>query len=338
MLSWACGALLLGAAQAHAERDHVTLAYAADDAEAADLERTLSSALELPDLQAELERVGAVNARGLLEPVPGAEPMLARIWVDVTSATRAVIYVVDRSWTHTYVRTLLRAPGNPALDHAQIGEIVRSAVQSLQEGAVIGIARMEEAASSVRLVAAPAPSSLPERSWFGGGLSYAVGLRADHALAHGPGAYGYALAAVSTLRLGGMLALQYQPHHIASGAAAARLDTLALRAGPLLECALSDTLNVQLGLAFGADLVHIDPQSDARGVTSDRAHWAAFPLIEAALGARIALSGAFELLVALVADADLVDTRYVVRGAAGTSVVEDPWAVRPALRVGLGFN
>ena len=60
----------------------------------------------MPELRCELSRVAAVNARGLLDPVPGAEPALARIWVDVTGAERAVIYVVDRSWTHTYIRTL----------------------------------------------------------------------------------------------------------------------------------------------------------------------------------------------------------------------------------------
>jgi hypothetical protein len=332
---------LVAGTAVHAQTERVTLAYAADDAEAADLERTLSSALDLPELRCELSRVAAVNARGLLDPVPGAEPALARIWVDVTASERAVIYVVDRSWTHTYIRTLLRASGNPALDHAQIGEIVRSAVQALQEGAVIGITRAQMLEPEVQ--SAPAVSSPPpaqrERFWGGVGLSYAIGLRADDAaIAHGPGAYGYALAALGAVRLGGMLALQYQPHRIARGGAEARLDTLALRAGPLLESALGTAFNVQLGLAFGSDLVHIDPESDASGVTPDHAHWAAFPLVEATAGARVPLSGALELLVTLVADADLVDTRYVIGGGGRTTLVEDPWAVRPSLRVGLGFN
>jgi hypothetical protein len=343
VIGCACAAWLIAPAHVDAQ-DRVTLSYAASDDEAADLERTLSSALDLPELRCELSRVATVSARGLLDPVPGAEPALARIWVDVTGAERAVIYVVDRSWTHTYIRTLLRAQDNTALDHAQIGEIVRSAVQALQEGAVIGIAREqlivpETSAPHTEPAVTLPPESKSDRFWLGAGLSYSIGLRADGAaIAHGPGAYGYALAALGAVRLGGMLALQYQPYRIEHGGTAARLDTLALRAGPIFETALGRSFNVQLGLAFGSDLVHIDPESDASGVTPDRAHWAAFPLVEAIVGARVPLTSAFELLVALVADADLVDTRYVIRSGAGTQVVEDPWPVRPALRVGLGFN
>lgn len=343
VIGCACAAWWIAAAHAHAQ-ERVTLAYAASDAEAADLEHTLSSALDLPELRCELSRVAAVNARGLLDPVPGAEPALARIWVDVTGSERAVIYVVDRSWTHTYIRTLLRAQGNAALDHAQIGEIVRSAVQALQEGAVIGIARAqlivpETRAPRAEPIVAATPPPERERFWVGAGLSYAIGLRADGAaIAHGPGAYGYALAALGAVRFGGLLALQYQPHRIAHAGTVARLDTLALRAGPLFETPLGRAFNVQLGIAFGSDLVHIDPESDASGVTPDRAHWAAFPLVEALAGARVPVTSAFELLFALVVDADLVDTRYVIRSGGDTKVVEDPWAVRPALRVGLGFH
>jgi hypothetical protein len=265
----------------------------------------------------------------------------ARIWVDMTRGAHVVIYVVDHSWTHTYVRTLLRAPDNPALDHAQAGEIVRSAVQALQEGAVIGIARVQPSAPAQ--VAAPLAEQLPrapppEGPGFGGGLFYAIGLRADGAaIAHGPGAYGYALAPAGALRLGGALALQYQPHHIAAAGAGARLDTLALRAGPVLEGALS-ALAVQLSLAAGADLVHIDPDATARGLHADAARWAAFPLLEASIGVRAPLSRLLELLVALVADAELVDTRYVIRSGASATVIENPWNVRPSLRVGLGFH
>jgi hypothetical protein len=335
----ACAAWLCWAAHARAQ-DRVELAYASSDAEAPDLERTLASALELPGLRRDVRRVARVDARALLEPPPDAAAALARIWVDVTQASRAIIYVVDRSWTRSYVRTLLREPDNPALDHAQIGEIVRSAVQALQEGAVIGIARAEPAAASP----APRPpvaarAAETAGAAYGGGLFYGAALRADHgALAHGPGVYGYALAPIGAFRLGAALALQYQPHHIARAGAGARLDTLALRGGPVLEAALGAALKLQLLLAYGTDLVRIDPDSDARGLRADAARWAAFPLIEAAIGVRAPIAPALELLVTLLADVDLVDTRYVFRTASATTVVEDPWSVRPGLRVGLGFD
>ena len=333
-----CAALLCGG-RARAESQRVELAYAASDAEAPDLERTLANALDLDRIAPALRRVAAVDPRALLEPEPHAPPALAYIWVDFTRPERALIYVVDRAWTRTYVRALARSPNNAALDHAQAGEIVRSAVQALQEGAQIGIARTAPARATPHPERAPPERPLPaRRPQLGAGLSYALGPRAGGAeLDQGPGAYSYVLAPAGSLRAGGIVALQYRLHRIESARASARLDTLALRAGPLLEIAPTHALRARISVGCGADAVHIDPQAGA-SVALDRARWVLFPLLTAALGISAPLSHESELLIDLVADIDLVDTRYVVRGGTAELVVENPWPVRPSLRVGVGFD
>jgi hypothetical protein len=333
-----CAGFCASRAHAHAPGERVQVAYASRDTEAADLATTLRSAIDLPDISGEVQRVIQVDPRALIVAEPEPVAPLARIWVDLTGSDRALVYVVDRTWTRTFIRSIPRVPGNIALDHAQVAEVVRSAVQALQEGAVIGIAR-EPAPSRAapEQAAVPASPARDRGAWFGGGVLYAVGLRASGELGQGPGLYGYGLGRLGEFGLGGVLTLQYQPHRASGAGVEARLDTLALRAGPLLEFVRTSALAPRIAIAVGADLVHIDPEVRATQVAAGDAHWAAFPVLSASLGLRAQLTRDVELSVALAADLDLVDTRYVVSGASGVRVVEDPFRVRPALVVGVGF-
>lgn len=324
--------------RAQSPGERVRVAYASRDAEADDLATTLQSAIDLPQVTGDVQRVAQVDPRALIVVEPELVAPLARIWVDLSGSERALVYVVDRSWTRTFIRSIPRVPGNVALDHAQVGEIVRSAVQALQEGAVIGVARAPLPPSAPPPRPAREPVHEPDRgAWFGGGPLYAVGLRAEGELAQGPGLYGYALGRLAEVGFGGVLTLQYQPHRASGPGVDARLDTLALRAGPLLELTRSRRLAPRISIAGGADLVHIDPDARAMQIAADGAHWAAFPVISATLGLRARLTRDIELWVALAADLDLVDTRYVLSGPSGVRVVEDPFRVRPALLVSFGF-
>jgi hypothetical protein len=327
--------------QPPAARDFVRVAYAASELEAGALEQTLASALRLPGLEHELRRVPLVDPQALLVPQHEQPAPLARIWVDLTGTERALVFVIDRSYAHVYIRELTRA-ANPALDQAQIGEIVHSAVQALQDGAVIGIARAE-----LRVVPPPANAvgarsepfdSGQARMRLGAGLLYGLGLRASGAaLAQGPGLYGYALRDAQGLGLGGLLTAQYQPIRIAGANARASLDTLALRAGPLLEGRLDSRWALRASLGLGADLVWITPSAANASVVSDAGHFAAFALLEAALGVRARLSEHLELLASAAVEVELIDTRYVVRGPSGLVAVQDPFPVRPWLLIGVGF-
>ena len=337
---WACACLLFAALPVRAA-DRVQVAYAATDREADEVALTLRSALDLPALQVDLRRVSSVDPRALLVAVPETTRPLARIWVDLNRDGRAFVYVVDRSWTRTYVRSLPRTADNFALDCAQVGEIVHSAVQALQEGAVIGLAI--ERPPRVVDEAAPSPDAAvrPPRSashgQLGGGASYSIGPRASGELAQGPGLYGYLLAPLGAVRLGGLLALAYQPHRVTGQGAQARLDTFALRAGPLLEFAHDNRLAPRVMLAAGADIVRLEPTASAADVEPVSARTLAYPMLSLMAGLRAHLTHDVELLVALALDVDLVDTRYVRDLRDGTRVIEDPFRVRPSLLLCLGF-
>jgi hypothetical protein len=332
-------AAALSPALARAERVQVT--YAAADADADDLAQTLRSALDLPDLQSDVNRVELIDARALLVAVPETTRPLARIWVDLGRDARAFVYVVDRSWTRTYVRSIPRTD-NAALDCAQLGEIVRSAVQALLEGAVIGIAiertaQATDTDAGMPVRATPTASAVRREAVLGFGALYAVGLRAKGELAQGPGLYGYALARLGEVGLGGMLTLAYQPHRVTGQGAEARLDTFALRAGPLLEFAHGDRLAPRVMVAGGADIVHLDPLARADDVEPVRSRTLAYPMLALMAGLRARLTRDVELLAALTLDIDLVDTRYVRDLRAGTRVIEDPFRARPSLLLCLGF-
>jgi hypothetical protein len=334
---------VVGAAS-RARAEHVVAAYAAPDAEANELELTLQSALDLPALTHELRRVAAVDARALIIADPSAPEALARIWVDFARDGKAFVYVVDRSWTRTYIRSLPRTPGNTALDCAQVGEIVRSAVQALQEGAVIGIA-IEHAEAQLSsgeapsVAPAPAPAAAPHgtRARFGFGASYAVALRASGELSHGPGLYAYALAQGDNVAIGGMLSAAYRPHRIEGQGLEARLDTVALRAGPVLELGARRTLAPRVAILGGVDLLHLDPSAHGDAVDAGAERVLAYPMLAVLAGLRARLTRDVELMIDFALDVDLVDTRYVRDANAGPRVVEDPFAVRPALQLDLGF-
>jgi hypothetical protein len=94
---------------------------------------------------------------------------------------------------------------------------------------------------------------------------------------------------------------------------------------------------LRAGLAAGVDLVHIAPSAKNGGVLADESRLATFAMLEAAVGVRARLSDHLELLASAAVEVELVDTRYVVQSVGGLAVVEDPWAIRPWLLLGIGF-
>ena len=116
----------------------VRVVYAASDELAGELERTLRAESRLAGARAKVERAASIDPTQLLLLRPEGPGALARIFVDVTRADRAWVFVVGRDSSRMFARSLPRV-GSAAVELAQIGEIVRSSVQALALGAQIGL-------------------------------------------------------------------------------------------------------------------------------------------------------------------------------------------------------
>lgn len=336
--------LLLPAQVAHAQSEQrVYLSYAASDDEALALADTLASALQLPGIITRLTRVPEVDARSIVR-APAADALaLACIWVDLREARRASVYIVERSGKRVFVRSLERAPDNRQLDHAQVGEIVRGAVQALLQGAVIGIATPQPLAQAGELPAQPARADAEPtpRVTFGAGVLYAAGLQAQAAdVTHGPGVYVFLLRAVAhpeSLAWGGLASARYASHRMARADVSARLDTLMLRAGPACDVPWSARTGLRLSLGLGVDLVALAPDARGSAGRADSSRTLAFAMLQLGAALRHRPTRDIELSISLLLDVDAVDTRYVLQRGAQQVNVEDPWRVRPSLALGFGF-
>jgi hypothetical protein len=139
----------------------VRVVYAASDEIAPQLEQTLRSESRLPGARASVERSSAIDPSALLSLSAEGSSALARIFVDVTRADRAWVFVVGRDSSRLFARSLPRV-GSAVVDVAQIGEIVRSSVQALAAGAQVGLSPPPDAAvSAVRAEEAPAADLPP---------------------------------------------------------------------------------------------------------------------------------------------------------------------------------
>lgn len=354
-LGKACVALWLAAPYASAAADgpihQVRVVYAASDGQAADLEKTLKASVDLPNVTAAVERVSNIDVNIPFTLAGEEEAPLARIFVDITRSEGAWLYVVDATGRRVFARSVPRLPDNPALEDAQIGEIVRGAVQALSQGAVIGIA-VAPAPVSTAVAASKTPiaeASKPARrdsassdhkdpSTWTIGAFYGVGLRADAgAIAQGPGLSGSWLSGRRRFCWGAFASAQYQPHRIARSEVSAQLYTAALRAGPMFEAPLSSAAAVQLSLAGGADAVSLSADTARGDVVVNAGRTLFFATLQSILGLRYRVTNHVAVTVSAAVDFDLVDTRFVRQDGKRSVSIEDPWTVRPSLLLGVGL-
>jgi hypothetical protein len=354
----ACVALWLAAPCASAAADgpihHVRIVYAASDGQAADLEKTLKASVDLPNVTAAVERVSNIDVNIPFTLAGEEEAPLARIFVDTTRSEGAWLYVVDATGRRVFARSVPRLPDNPALEDAQIGEIVRGAVQALSQGAVIGIAvppapvstavaasetpPIAEASEPARDSASSTSSDHKDPSTWTIGAFYGVGLRADAgAIAQGPGLSGSWLSGRHRFCWGGFASAQYQPHRIARAAVSAQLYTAALRAGPMFEAPLSSAAAVQLSLAGGADVVSLSADTARDDVVVNAGRTLFFAALQSILGLRYRVSDQVAVTLSAAVDVDLIDTRFTRQEAKRSISIEDPWTVRPSLLLGVGL-
>jgi hypothetical protein len=351
MRAW-CGAAaltatILVAASTFAQTssaEAVDVVIAADEASAPAMRAVVVELIERLRLATTVTFAPGVNAVELITPRAGAEPRVARVWIDLSKPERATLYLVDRDWERILIRHVRKMAGHEELAREAIGHILETAVDALTHGARIGIEREQARSELERESAPPAPvlAPTPSRASAGPRLEFGVMYEGElyaqgGVVASGPAGTFYIGAPGGTLRPGGWLTLQYRfPVIVDAAPLGVRLDGVAGRALAAIDFALGPGFAVRVGAGGGVDVMHMRPRPDGSPGTAP-ANDEDFALVVARLSGEAAWSFAGDFALALMVSCDLdpSGSRYVVLGDGVASAVLSPWPVRPALSLGV---
>jgi hypothetical protein len=266
----------------------------------------------------------------VITPRRGAEARLARAWVDLSTPERATIYLVDRDWARVLVRHVQTTAGHEEMAREALGHILETAVDALAHGASIGIANEQALAhTTADAVAAPTHSEL--------GASYEAEIDAPGVVANGPAASFYIGANRGAVRPGGWLIAQYRlPLTFDSAPLGVRLDGGGLRALATMDVEVGKRAAVRFGVGPGVDLVRMTPRLEGRPGTqlgSDQTFALVVGRVSVALVESV--STHLDFLLTVSCDIDPSGTRYSATVDGADQTVLSPWAVRPALSLGL---
>jgi hypothetical protein len=314
---------------------------------------------ELP-VQLEWSGSRAIDPRQVLARHADERRVLVRAWVDLSDAKRAKIYVANGDSERFIVRFVPEPNGYDAVAREALGQIVESSIAAFVARDDAGISRedavqkvADEDPVSVGVVAPPPPE--PRAQPRPRSVREAPSPRLDLGLVY----QGALLDSSKTLQHGGALILEAS-FAAASGPsfvlragvgyrAKARLDdekiglrlsaeTARLAAG--LEGDATRRLALGALLGGGLDVVSVEPVARS---AATRAHASARnvePFLLLMGTAKLRLTSALALQLALGTELDLSHPAYGVEGANGLTPVFTPWLVRPTVMLGLftGFG
>jgi hypothetical protein len=296
-----------------------------------------------------------VDPADVVNPRPGAEPRVARAWIDLSHPDRVTLYLVDRDWERVLVRHLPRMQGHDELAREAVGHVLETAVDALLHGARIGVVRddaqreLEVPPSSTPPAVsskAPLPGPAPPAERFGrlrleGGAGYEAALYASGGVVtQGPEAMLLVSTGGGPLRPALWLTAQYRiPLRIDAHPLGVRLEGAAARALAAVDATVSRRVSLRLGAGAGVDVLHMSPLLES-GSHASAAGDQSFAVIvgRASLGLRFSLAPHVSMASTLSCDLGFGDGRYVtiVNGAATAAL--SPWTVRPALSLAVEAN
>jgi len=324
----------------------VDVVIAADDVSAPAMRAVVIELIARLHLATNVTFAPGVNAAELITPRAGAEPRVARVWVDLSKPERATLYLVDRDWERILIRHVRKLPGHEELAREAIGHILETAVDALAHGARIGVTREEarlefERSAPVEAPPRPALTQVAPGPRLEFGAMYEAELYAQGAVvATGPTGSFYVGGPRGTLRPGGWLTLQYRlPTIVDEAPLGVRLEGGTGRALATIDLAVRPRLAVRFGAGLGIDVLHTSPRLESspgttRGTDED------FVVLVARVsgGASWSLSADLALTLIVSCDLDPSGTRYVVAVDSVTVPVLSPWPVRPALALGVTWQ
>jgi hypothetical protein len=327
---------------AHSEPRQVLLVVAADPSEARKLGQVTTELLGRLSVKVQVNRVERIDFGEIARPAPRVPPYLARLFVDLRDGTGAVLWFVDSIHDRILVRKLGREPGSPELLREELGHILETSTEGLLSGAEIGLPRAEV----MPTLTEPEAKSLPAgsartntpRSWQLAVLYEIEGFSSPAFVTQGPEASIF-FRILQAPTLGLWTTFQYRlPIHVEGSPVGARIEGGAARALLTLDVPIHAGIKVRFGLGCGTDVVALAPESSqTNGVTLSDSRLLAFGVARAAVGIEVRVSRWVSFWSRVAADIDPSGEQYVFERQGGDEVVLEPWAVRPALAIGVGF-
>jgi hypothetical protein len=279
---------------------------------------------------------GSLGVGKLPPSEPDAKANLARLFVDLQGNRSVLLYVVDDQRQRVFVRHFPISSDFDELAAEQIVLVAASSVESLLAGQLIGVARQDFAASSLKPPTPPCSASCPETRPGAAptlAAAYAVSWLGPDALAHGP-ALALGLRR-SSWGLGTWLhgKLPLLVGTDSSDRVSVRLTTLGLRQRGYFVLPISEELSLLPGLGVGVDFTHVRPRGTGQGsFSAEPSYWAADGQGQGFVALSYAARG-FAVAGRLGCDVTTSRARYVL--VPGATDVFVPFQVRPWLELEL---
>ena len=366
-LSW----LWLGGT-AHAETSapqrSVDVIAAGDRATSLALQARLLPWLDARDVRLRWAFRSSIEPRKVLAQDTSGEAVLTRIWLDVRSAERAILYVVDTRGERFLVRVLPVSGVYDEVTRESLGNVLESAIDVLLLGGAIGLTResataqverelgsLEDPAAGTTPEAvetsnrapapereAPQPESTDSDVPVIAGISVGAGvdtLSGSDALRVAPQAsvYFFGASSASWAGFGWVSASYHLPSTWSAPEAGVELHGPALQLlGGLRGRVARSVWRAALGV--GAELTHVAPKSFSEDARPLAAFWIGAPLVSARVAFEPYLAEHWFLSLVLGADVDLAGHHFDIDQAGERTALLEPWRVRPLALVAVGFD
>jgi hypothetical protein len=331
----------------------VEIVATGEPASTAALEEVIRELLDRLPVQLEWTIASAIDPRDVLERREVEEDVVARVWIDLSDAERARIYVANAGSDRFLVRFVPLEHGYDEVARESLGHIIESSVDALLAGGEIGVSReaaevevaeaMPDRTPPPRPIEAPVVRTATDRAEGArvsiGAAYQASALASDPLFLHGPAIF----VAVGVPRgwnvrplawVGAQWVLPYDWSRISIGA---RFEGGGARAALGFETRVDPLVLFRGMIGIGIDLAWVTPwaQEPAR---ARPAFLFAAPIAILGANFEIAIAGPLALAFGLSLEADLAGNHFDLQSDDGTSTaVLAPWPVRPALWLGLAF-
>jgi hypothetical protein len=284
-----------------------------------------------------------IDLRDVLSRRTADPGLAARVWVDLSDAAGARLFVANAASDHFLVRLVPAGDGHREVEQEAVAQIIGSAVDAILAGGEIGVTREV----AVRQIAtSPIPSTKPPslQNDIAGGLGAFVGVRAlgpGPAISVDPGL----MASVGASRrwpLQPLLSLELHydaPLDWPGNAVAVRIEGAggSFQAG--VRAPLGSRVSVQATAGLGADALHAEPHaSSASDFAARGPFWLAATVAPVRVECQIIVAPRVSLAASVGFDINLRGIEFNVsdNGSAEPNIV--PWRVWPVALLGAIFD
>jgi hypothetical protein len=295
-----------------------------------------------------------IDLRDVLSRRTADPGLAARVWVDLSDAAGARLFVANAASDHFLVRLVPAGDGHREVEQEAVAQIIGSAVDAILAGGEIGVTRevaVRQIANApardvTRVENAPIPLARPSslQNDIAGGVGAFVAVRA---LGPGPaiGVDPGLMAAVGAPRRWPVqplliLELHYDaPLDWPGNAVAVRIEGAggSLQAG--LRASIGSRVSIQASTGLGADALHAEPRAlSGSDFTAREPFWLAATVVTVRAACEMTVAPRVSLVASAGFDVNLRGIEFNVSDNGSTQPNIVPWRVWPVVDLGVIFG